>query len=243
MVENRGIRDGWTDHAGYTRRYQSEEQIREVLGLLELADARGFVDIGCGNGASAVPVAVRHPECDVWALDPLETAVAECERRAAEAGVANLHAEVASANAIPLPDATVDRALMRNVLHHVADADAAYAEIARILRPSCLLLLEAPCNPGDDGLGALISDIHMLMDDSHRRTYHRPEAISAGLARHGIATEGVKQWPYWPGMSERQVELIRNSRAEEALHLSRDSDGRWTIELSLVRIVVRKAGC
>ena len=195
MVEDKGIRDGWTEHAGYTRSYQSEEQIREVLGLLELADARGFVDIGCGNGASAVPVAVRHPECDVWALDPLETAVAECEGRAAEAGVANLHAEVASANAIPLPDATVDRALMRNVLHHVADAHAAYAEIARILRPNCLLLLEAPCNPGDDGLRALISDIHMFMDDSHRRTYHRLEATSAGLAKHGIATEGVKQWP------------------------------------------------
>ena len=129
---------------------------------------------------------------------------------------------------------------MRNVLHHIADPHAAYTEISRVLRPIGLLLLEAPCNPGDDALGRLISDIHMFMDDSHRRTYHRPEAISSALASHGIVTESVQQWPYRPGMSEQQVALIRNHRAEEALQLSQGSDGRWTIELSLVRILGRR---
>jgi len=239
-VENRNIPDSWTGHAGYIRSYQSQEQVADVLELLDLAPACGFIDIGCGNGAFAVPAAAQYPACDVWAFDPLGSAVAECEKRAAEAETANLRAEIASADTIPLPDASVDRVLMRNVLHHVADPDVVYAEIARVLRLNGLLVLEAPCNPGDDELGRLISDIHMFMDDSHRRTYHCPEAISSALASHGIATQSITQWPYRPGMSGRQVELIKAHHVDETLSLAQEGEDRWTIELKLVRIVGRK---
>lgn len=237
MIENSQIPDGWTDSAGYIKAYQKDEQIDEVVALLSLDQASALVDIGCGNGAFAVAAAAAYPLCQVRALDPLESAVEECRRRAGAAGLTNIQAQCASANGLPLPDGAADRALMRNVLHHVAHADDAFAEIARVLRPGGRLVLEAPCNPGDAALGRLISEIHLLMDDSHTRTYLQPQAIAAGLAAHGIVPQSVHCWPYTFRMSPDQVDLIRKHRAEDRLCLRQEADQPWTIQLSLVRVV------
>ena len=239
-TQNTHIPDGWTDRAGYIARYQTEAQVREVVQLLRLSTAEGLVDIGCGNGAFAVAAAAQNPRCRVWAVDPLESAIAECRRRAAEAGVANLQAEIASADRVPLPDSSVDRVLTRNVLHHVACADAAFAETSRVLRTDGRVVLETPCNLGDEQLGGLISDIHMLMDDSHRRTYHHPDAIVCGLSSHGIVAESVTTWPYAPGMSVEQVALVRQHAAESVLSLHESDDDRWRIKLNIVRVIGRK---
>ena len=239
-IENADIPDTWSSNCGYINRFQTDEQIDEILGLLDLGSARGLVDVGCSNGAFAIAAAARCPQCRVWALDPLGSAVAECRRLAATKEIGNLRTEVASADALPLENSSVDRALMRNVLHHLASPDRAYAELARVLAPDGLLLLEAPSNPGDAELGRLISEVHMFMDDSHRRTYHRPEAIVSGLAAHGIAAEVTDSWPYSPRMRSEQVHLIQQHGSEEALCLRQESADRWTIQLNMVRVVGRK---
>ena len=239
-IENADTPDTWSNNRGYINSFQTEEQIDEILALLELGSARGLVDVGASNGAFAIAAAARHPRCEVWAFDPLESAVAECRRLAATREIDNLQIEVASADALPLDSASVDRALMRNVLHHLALPAQAYAELARVLAPDGRLLLEAPSNSGDAGSGKLISDVHIFMDDSHRRTYHRPEAIIAGLAVHGIVAEVTDSWPYRPRMRPEQVRLIEQHGAQEALCLRQESADRWTIQLNMVRVVGRK---
>lgn len=239
-IENADIPDKWSSNPGYIDRFQTDEQIDEVLELLDLGSAHGFVDVGCSNGAFAIAAAARFPHCEVWALDPLDSAVAECRRQAEARTIGNLRAEMASADALPLASAAVDRALMRNVLHHLDRPDRAYAELARVLAPDGLLLLEAPSNPGDAQLGRLISDVHMFMDDSHRRTYHRPDAIVTGLAAHGIVAGVADAWTYSPRVRDEQIRLIEQHDAQEALCLRQESADRWTIQLGMVRIVGRK---
>jgi len=241
-IENADIPDTWSSNRGYIDRFQTDEQIDQILTLPDLDSAHGLVDVGCSNGAFAIAAAERYPHCQVWALDPLESAVAECRRSAATRKIGNLRTEVASADALPLESSSADRALMRNVLHHLARPDRAYAELARVLAPNGLLLLEAPSNPGDTQLGRLISDVHMFMDDSHRRTYHRPEAITSGLAAHGIGAEVTDSWAYSPRMRPEQVRLIQQHGAEEALSLRQESADRWVIQLNMVRVVGRKRG-
>ncbi len=232
----------WTNAPDYRDAFQKREQIEEIIKLLELDGTTGLVDVGCGNGALAVPCAEAFPECRVWAFDMLDGAVAECKRRARQRHCENLHACLASAESIPLPDASVDRALMRNVLHHVQRAENAYREVGRLLRPGGRLVLETPSNTGDSALGDLIGEVFMLADPSHLRTFHTPEAVSQGLAAAALETESVANSTFPFHINARELDLIKTHRATEILQVQQTAPDRWRIQLTMTRIVATKQG-
>ena len=240
MTKNTDIPDLWTDSGSYADLYQNDDQIHEVCHLLDLSSASSMADIGCGNGIFSIAAARQFPDCEIVAFDSLCTAVEETKRRASAAQCPNLQAQVASADALPLPDSSVDRVLIRNVLHHVSSIDQTMAEVARVLSPAGLLLLETPCNPGDSTLSNLISDIHMLMDDSHRRTYHSPKAIVTSMVTYGIDASEPKCWPYSFPVDDDQIELIKSSDAAECLSLEESSEGKSSIQLTLTRIIGKR---
>lgn len=240
MTENTNIPDLWTDSEFYADQYQNDAQIREVCQILKLSSATAMVDIGCGNGVFSVAAASRFPDCAVVALDSLSSAVEETERRASSAQCVDLRAQVASADALPIPDSSVDRVLMRNVVHHLASLDQALAEVSRVLLPAGLLVIEGPCNPSDATLAELISDIHMLMDNSHRRTYHSPKAIGVTMETHGITPSEPEYWAYSFPVNSAQIELIKSRKADEMLSLDESIKGKASIQLTLTRIIGRK---
>ncbi|HYG35291.1 MAG TPA: class I SAM-dependent methyltransferase, partial [Clostridia bacterium] len=141
------LRDGWTRDPDYRRCYQTEDDVETILGLLALTPHCSLVDVGCGNGAFAITAARKDPACRVWAFDALDSAIAECKVKAA--GLVNVYAERAWAHSIPLASASVDRALFRSVLHHIAQPQAVYVELGRVLKPGGRLVLQAPCNGWD----------------------------------------------------------------------------------------------
>jgi ubiquinone/menaquinone biosynthesis C-methylase UbiE len=128
------IADLWTCCEDYRRQFQSEQEIEDVLRALELETAASLLDLGCGNGAFAIAAAERHPECGVYAIDALESAVRECRRQAPGAGLRRLPAVVGRVEAVPFADESFDRILCRGVLHHLADAHAALAAPVRTAR-------------------------------------------------------------------------------------------------------------
>jgi len=234
------LQDMWTNAPDYREAFQKREQVEEIIELLDLDGATGLVDVGCGNGAVAVSCAEAFPKCEVWAFDMLDSAVAECRRRARDRRCANLHACLASAEAIPLPDGSVDRVLMRNVLHHVQRAEQAYAELGRLLKPGGRLVLETPSNPGGNALGHLISEVFMLADPSHLRTFHASEAVSQGLGAVGLETESVTHSTFPFRIDARELELIEASGAREALQVQQTNPDEWRIQLAMTRIVATK---
>jgi SAM-dependent methyltransferase len=234
------MKDRWTCSKGYQRALQNEQQIETIISALQLDNATGLIDIGCGNGVFAIEAARRYPKCQVWACDPLQGAIAKCKEEAGKLLEQNLEVLIASAESVPLPDKCADRILMRNVLHHLRDYRAGFAEIGRLLREGGRFVLEAPCNAWDESTGKLLTDIHMLMDDSHRRTYLRSENILATMAGHGLHSEPVHSWTYPFKVGQDQVALVREHNAEEKLHLSKHNDGKWVIQLRMVRIIATR---
>jgi SAM-dependent methyltransferase len=92
------------------------------------------LDIGSGSGTDALICAnLVGPGGRVFALDM--TADMRAKLKAAAAGVENIEILEGDAEAIPLPDASVDVVTSNGVLNLVPDKARAITEIQRVLRP------------------------------------------------------------------------------------------------------------
>jgi len=93
------------------------------------------LDIGSGSGTDALVAAgLVGPGGRVIGLDLTEAMRDKLRANAAAAGTGNLEVLAGNAEAIPLPDASVDVVSSNGVLNLVPDKPRAIREIARVLR-------------------------------------------------------------------------------------------------------------
>ncbi|MGQ0545665.1 MAG: methyltransferase domain-containing protein, partial [Betaproteobacteria bacterium] len=94
------------------------------------------LDIGAGSGTDALIAArLAGPGGRVLALDMTPAMSAKLRALLASLGTTNVEAIEGGAEAIPLPDASVDVVTSNGVLNLVPDKRRAIAEIRRVLRP------------------------------------------------------------------------------------------------------------
>lgn len=91
------------------------------------------LDVGCGVGFEACRLAAEHPTVTVIGLNRAAM-LAEASRRGRRLGV-DVRWLTGEAEAIPLPDASVDACLTERVLKYLPDPARGIAEIVRVLRP------------------------------------------------------------------------------------------------------------
>jgi len=135
------------EHALFDRQGWWSEDCREFASLrrvsafrLELLDdwlggrwqGRVVVDLGCGGGLLAVPLAGRGAR--VLGLDLAHNALREA-REQATAQQRSFQPVHASLERAPVGDARADVVLLADVLEHVDDPQQAVSEAARMLRP------------------------------------------------------------------------------------------------------------
>jgi ubiquinone/menaquinone biosynthesis C-methylase UbiE len=89
-----------------------------------------ILDVGCGTGRLLRAAGARWPSVRLIGVDPAEGMVREARERTPGA---DLH--VGSAEALPLPDASVDLVMSTLSFHHWRDQAQGLREIARVLRP------------------------------------------------------------------------------------------------------------
>lgn len=124
--------DTWENGDAYER-YVGRWSTRVAavfLDWLELPPALRWLDVGCGTGSLTAQILDRCAPASVVGVEPSEGFLADAARRLG--GQAQLHR--ASAEAIPLPDGSVDVTVSGLVLNFVADARAAVAEAKRVTR-------------------------------------------------------------------------------------------------------------
>src|SRR5262245_26782694 len=94
------------------------------------------LDIGSGSGTDAlIAAALTGPAGSVHALDMTSAMREKLARNVAAMGVEHVHVIAGNAEQIPLPSMSLDVVTTNGVLNLVPDKRAAFAEIARVLKP------------------------------------------------------------------------------------------------------------
>jgi len=105
-----------------------------AAGVIGSGDA--VLDIGSGSGTDALIAAdLVGPGGRVIGLDLTEAMRDKLRANAVSAGAANLEVLAGNAEAIPLPDGSVDVVTSNGVLNLVPDKPRAIREVTRVLRP------------------------------------------------------------------------------------------------------------
>lgn len=123
---------------GYDAPATSHLELLRLAAGRELVQGLIGVDAGCGNGATVLEMARRHPDVTVVGVDlsPGLVVMAEAAR-----GVANAHLVQGNLLALPLARSRFDFVYSFGVLHHTRDPEAAFRQLLACLRPGGIVTL------------------------------------------------------------------------------------------------------
>ncbi len=126
----------------WERQRQREPMERGWLDTLGLEPGARVADVGSGPGFISLLAAERVGAGGrVYAVDRSPEALAFLRQQLAVRPAASVEPLVGAATAIPLPDASVDRALVAQMLHHDDTPQAILFEVLRVLAPGGRLLI------------------------------------------------------------------------------------------------------
>jgi ArsR family transcriptional regulator len=113
----------------------------EAIGhlALRLTPAIDIADLGAGEGLISQLLARRARQ--VWCIDNSPRMVEVGTELAERNGLANLAYKLGDIEQVPLPDKSVDLAILSQALHHAQHPQLAVDEAFRILRPGGQLLV------------------------------------------------------------------------------------------------------
>ena len=107
----------------------------EAIGhlALRMVPPIAVADLGAGEGL--ISQLIAHRASQVWCIDNSPRMVEVGTELARKNGLANLAYKLGDIENVPLPDQSVDLAILSQALHHAAHPQAAINEAFRILRP------------------------------------------------------------------------------------------------------------
>jgi SAM-dependent methyltransferase len=199
---------------------------QRLLAAMDIRPGHIVVDVGCGPGIDLRTVAATG--ADVIGVDRDPAMVAEARRRAPGADVRE-----GDAHALPLSDASADRARTDRVLQHVARPDAVLAEVFRVLRPGGVVGLAEPdwdtLTVASDDLETSRGFARFSAGQVRNPTIGRDLARMAVRAGFGLRSVDVVPVVFRDFASADQIlGLTRNSaRAVEAGQLREDVAASW----------------
>jgi phosphoethanolamine N-methyltransferase len=143
----------------YGRGFLSAGGATQVAEIVSGLPVEGCVamELGCGLGGCSVALAGELGAGSVIAVDIEAGMVARTEAAAAAAGLSErITARLVEPGPLPFPDATFDLVFSKDVIAHVPDKEALYADLFRALRP---------------GGHLAVSDWHKASDDTSSEAF------------------------------------------------------------------------
>ncbi len=144
-----------------------------VLELLKPQPDWHVLDVATGAGHTAAMVAPHV--ASVVATDLAPEMIGETRKLFTARGITNASAEVMDVEALTFADATFDAVTCRIAPHHFIDPQKAVDEIARVLKPGGVFVMEDSYAPQAQRLDRFINDIERRRDPTHVRSYTKKE--------------------------------------------------------------------
>jgi ubiquinone/menaquinone biosynthesis C-methylase UbiE len=192
------------------------QRVRSVArAALGIQPGHRLLDAGCGIGEEARELArLTGPEGEVTAIDLSNALVAVAEERDEGRGVRYAVGDIA---ALDFPDATFDGVRSERVLQHLADPDAAVAELIRVTVPGgrvCLIDTDWQSFLVDGMPAGLFSEIAEALSE---RTMFKPSGrqLRGRLVRAGLIA--VSAEPVQIPISDRQTAEILHPALNRAI--------------------------
>ena len=169
-----------------------EELIDQVAGELELGSDATVLDLGAGTGKLTRDLVPRFGR--VIAVEP-----DDAMRAVLEEGVPEAESLAGSAEAIPLPDASVDAVFTAEAFHWYA-SDKSVGEIVRVLRPrgGLVILWNLDFGDPDPPMG---EEVDRVIDVA----FAKGGAPGIGKVLSGFWREPIAKGPFEP-LQESEVE-------------------------------------
>jgi 2-polyprenyl-6-hydroxyphenyl methylase/3-demethylubiquinone-9 3-methyltransferase len=179
--------------------------VRRELGAAFGGDVRSLrpfeglrlVDIGCGGGLVAEPMA--RLGFAVTGIDAAAPAI-DAARAHAEAGGLAIDYRVAGAEQLAAAGERFDAAIALEIVEHIADRDAFFAALGALIRPGGAFI-GATLNRTAQSFALAIVGAEYLLGWLPRGTHDwnrfvRPSEFVLGLRRHGLAATRLKGLSY-----------------------------------------------
>ncbi len=137
----------WVSPTGNHYWYRKRREVGHLLAAnVSLGAGATVVDLGAGSGEDIPLLASLYPDAEIVALDAAEHHLEALARRYAQ--TANVRAERADiTQPLPLADASVDLVYCSEVVEHIPDPGALFAEVRRVLKPNGYLLMTTKNEP------------------------------------------------------------------------------------------------
>ena len=166
-----------------------------LLGRRALPQAGAVLDVGCGTGQLLRAARPCYPTAELVGVDLARQMVATA--MAATPSGLRIRYVQARAERLPFPDARFDLVFATMALRHWTDPPGGMAEVARVLRPTGMLVLADIFRDGPRR--------HPLVQAVHRRQSSRaPAELTDVLADQHLEVAGI-EWVRWFSVPDVQV--------------------------------------
>jgi ubiquinone/menaquinone biosynthesis C-methylase UbiE len=114
----------------------------KLLEVVRLRRNMRVLDVGPGTGFPIVELSQRLGDtCEVYAVDPWETALDRMRQKITMWGITNLHIIEGQAESLDFDDGTFDLIVSNNGTNNVEDEERLFSELGRVARPGAQMVL------------------------------------------------------------------------------------------------------
>ena len=215
------VAPGWARRRAYVWDF-SRHVGEHMVDALDPQPGETILELAAGPGDTGFAAAARiGPEGRLISTDVAPEMVATAEARGRELGLANAVYRVVDAQAIDLPDESVDGVLCRWGYMLVPDPAKALAETFRVLRPHGRVVFaiwaEADANPWGTAVGRALLELGLI---------ERPDPDAPGPFRLGDV-ERVRELVRRSGFGELRLEDVPVTWRHESI------DDYWAVTTDL----------
>lgn len=195
---------------------------REIARMLELAQPHGdqrLLDIATGGGHTALAFAPHVREVVATDLTPRMLQVAEEFIR--QQGAGNVTFQIADAESLPFPNGDFAIVTTRIALHHFPNPQQYVREVARVLKPNGLFVLDDNMAPDDAELDTFLNRFEQWRDPGHVRNNTIAEWSAwmqdAGLLVEHIEPLQIKRYEFADWTEQMRLPAVERDALEEWL--------------------------